>query len=158
MMSSEAAAPMTAATVREQVLEQHGVLRTFLQEALTATTDALRGNADALARLDHIVRALRSRFRAHLAFEERHMVPILAATDVWGPMRVRHLLEEHACQRAELDTLVEGIETDWDAERLAVATRSLVTELLLDMDEEERGCLDADLLRDDVVSIDQATD
>ena len=35
-MMSEAAGPMTAAMVREQVLEQHGLLRKFLQDALAA--------------------------------------------------------------------------------------------------------------------------
>ncbi len=157
-MLSEVALPMKAATVRDQVLEQHVQLRDFLQRALAATTQVLRGEPLATLGLTHIVRGLRARFRFHLAFEERHLAPLLARTDIWGPQRVSRLLEEHACQRAELDTLIEGIEADWDAERLAVATRSLVTELLLDMAEEERGCLNADLLRDDVVNVDQASD
>jgi hypothetical protein len=149
---------MPASEVRQRVLEQHGWLRTLLRDALDATTRTLQGELDAGAQLAGVVHDLSGRFRAHLAYEERYLLPVLAEVDVWGPVRASKLLDEHACQRAQLETLREGIETGWDAGRLAVATRSLVTELLLDMEEEEAGCLSADLLRDDVVNIDQASD
>jgi hypothetical protein len=156
-MATELHSFNSATMLRQQVLEQHVVLRELLTRTLEATTQTLRRDSP-MEPLVQAVLELRRRFRAHLAFEERHLAPVLADTDVWGPVRVANLLEEHDCQRAQLDTLIEGIETDWDAERLALATRSLVTELLLDMEEEERGCLSAQLLRDDVVSIDQASD
>jgi hypothetical protein len=150
--------PMAASVVRQHVLEQHGWLRQLLRDALESTTRALQGDVDASAQLASVVHDLRGRFRAHLAYEERYLLPVLAEIDVWGPLRASKLLEEHACQRAELETLAEGIEGGWDPQHLAVATRSLVTELLLDMEEEEAGCLSAELLRDDVVNIDQASD
>jgi len=80
-------------------------------------------------------------------------VPVLAQVDLWGPERVQDLLEEHTRQRAELETLVEGIASDWDPEHLAVALRSLSIDLLLDMEEEERGCVSAELLRDEMVLV-----
>ncbi len=158
MISATELVPMTASVVRQHILEQHGWLRALLRDALDATTLTLQGQPDAAAQLEGVVRDLSGRFRAHLAYEERYLLPILAGIDVWGPLRANALLEEHGCQRAQLETLREGIETGWDAGRLAVATRSLVTELLLDMEDEEAGCLSAEVLRDDVINIDQASD
>jgi iron-sulfur cluster repair protein YtfE (RIC family) len=150
----------TPSTVRQCVLEQHTVLREVFRRVLKATTDVLRGEGDSAdpAGLAALVRDFRHRFRAHLAYEESHLVPVLAEVDIWGPQRVANLLHEHSCQRGELDALLDGIEAGWDPHRIAVTARGLVSELLGDMAEEERGCLSAQLLRDDVVNVDQATD
>jgi hypothetical protein len=141
------------AAVRDRVLEQHVALRELLRQALDATTRGLQPlgpGRDELARVTH---DLRARFRAHLAFEEQALVPVLGNLDAWGPERVEGLLQEHARQRAELEALVEGIGEDWDAQRLALALRSLVTDLLLDMDEEEEGVLSASSLQDEMMII-----
>ena len=140
-------------TVRERVIEQHRTLRELLHHALDATTRALQPAGPNRDELSRLVYELRSRFRAHLAFEELHLAPVLANLDLWGPERVQDLIEEHARQRAELETLVDGIDGDWDAGRLALALRSLTTDLLLDMEEEEKGCLSADLLRDEMIIV-----
>ena len=152
-MTNQTLSILFPAAVRERILEQHRALRDLLQRALEATTNSLRAgrpNLDAIARLIH---DLRARFRAHLAFEEVALAPVLAHLDLWGPERVQALLAEHARQRAELDTLVGGIEEAWDVERLAFALRSLVTDLLLDMQEEERGCVSAGVLRDQMMMV-----
>jgi hypothetical protein len=157
-MPSDAQRELTAASVRQNVLEQHAVMREVFRRVLDATTLTLQGDAGSAAELPAVVRDFRRRFRAHLAYEERYLAPVLAEVDIWGPQRVSDLLNEHAEQRAQLDALIAGIEGDWDGRAVALAARSLVTELLVDMEEEERGCLSAQLLRDDVVSFDQATD
>jgi iron-sulfur cluster repair protein YtfE (RIC family) len=148
----------TAAGVRHNVLQQHAAMREVFHELLDATTRTLQGDPASAGELAGLVRDFRSRFRAHLAYEERYLAPVLAEVDIWGPQRVTDLLNEHAEQRSELDALIAGIDGGWDAHGLALTTRSLVTELLADMAEEERGCLSAELLRDDVVNFDQATD
>jgi hypothetical protein len=147
-----------ASVVRRQVLDQHQVLRGKLWHLLRITTETLQGTRNDEAGLRMLVLDLRERFRRHLAFEERSLAPLLSASDCWGPQRVEALLAEHERQRGDLEALIEGMAEGWDAGRLAFAARSLTTDLLLDMDEEERGCLAAELLRDDVVSVDQATD
>jgi hypothetical protein len=143
--------------VRNQVLEQHRVLRQLFDRALEATARSLRGDGPDRDDLGTVALDVRDRFRAHLAYEERMLAPVLAHVDVWGPERVQELLLEHERQRAELETIVEGIQGGWEVERLAVVLRSLVTDLLRDMNEEEEGCLSPRLLRDDVVTIDQST-
>jgi hypothetical protein len=138
--------------VREQVLEQHAQLRGLLFEAIDQTGRSLQGQHE-LARLALLVLQLRRRFRVHLAFEERKLFPILAQVDVWGPERVAELTLEHARQRAQLDTLAEGMKGGWDVPRVAVALRSLATDLLIDMNEEEQGCLSPNLLSEEIVSV-----
>jgi hypothetical protein len=138
-------------TVRQEVLEQHERLRTLLRVALEASTQGLRGGSADRLTLARIAFELERSFDAHLAFEERAVMPILASADLWGPERVRELLEEHGRQRAELRTLVEGLEAGWELDLHSVVLRSLAAELLLDMGEEERGLLRLPCFEDDVV-------
>jgi hypothetical protein len=137
-------------TVRRQVLDQHVVLRDLLQRTLEQTSNSLLRRALELAPLVDAARDLRRRLHAHLAYEERALAPILAVMDVWGPERVADLLAEHERQRAELETIIEGIETDWDADRVALTLRSFAADLLRDMAEEEQGCLNAQALQEAV--------
>ena len=139
-------------TVRGQVLAQHEQLRALLFEALEQTSRCLRGQRE-LARLALLVLQVRRRFRSHLAFEERKLFPILAQVDAWGPERVAALTLEHASQRSQLDTLVQGMGEGWGVDHVAVALRSLATDLFIDMSEEERACLSEQLLGDEIVSV-----
>jgi hypothetical protein len=150
-MTSERPSVLFPATVRAEVLEQHRELRELLRTTLNATTARLRERGPEAELLALAAHDLRARFCAHLSFEERALVPLLWRVDLWGPERVQGLLAEHARQRAQLDTIIEGIEGDWDIDRLAVTLRSLVTDLLLDMEEEERGTLALEQLQADVM-------
>jgi hypothetical protein len=152
-MAQERISIFFPATVRERVLDQHEVLRELLRQALDTTTRGLQHDGPGRDELSRLAHDLRGRFRAHLAFEEQALAPVLANMDAWGPERVQDLLEEHGRQRAELDTLLEGVRGDWDTPRLSLALRSLVTDLLLDMAEEERGCLAAAALQDQMLIV-----
>jgi hypothetical protein len=150
-MSEQGSTLFFPATVRRQVLEQHNALRSLLQRALDQTTRGLLREGLGLAELAASTTELHRRLHAHLAFEERALAPILGVMDLWGPERVSELLREHARQRAEISAILEGIERGWDTERVAITLRSLAADLIADMAEEERGCLDAELLHQDVV-------
>jgi hypothetical protein len=152
-MTSNAVSVYFPAAVRDRILEQHGGLRELLHQSLDATTRAFQPGGPGPDELSRLIHDLRSRFWAHLAFEERTLLPVLASLDPWGPERVADLRDEHARQRAELDTLAEGITAGLDGDRLAVTLRSLATDLLIDMEEEERGCLDIPILRDEMVVV-----
>jgi hypothetical protein len=152
-MANDAVSVFFPAAVRDRILEQHGSLRELLRQSLDATTRAFQPEGPGIDELSRLMHDLRARFWAHLAFEERTLLPILVRLDPWGPERVADLREEHARQRAELDTLVEGIAGATESDRLALTLRSLATDLLLDMAEEERGCLDSQALRDEMVLV-----
>jgi hypothetical protein len=137
--------------VRMEVLAQHAFLRELMEQTLTSTTRGLQPEGPSAGELATCARELQSTFRAHLNFEERALLPILATEECWGPERARELLDEHARQRAELDTIIEGIELGWDQQRLAVTVRSLVVDLLRDMNDEEDGLGASELLDQPVV-------
>jgi iron-sulfur cluster repair protein YtfE (RIC family) len=137
-----------ASLVRDQVLAQHASLRALLANAVARSRPAETPARDDLLALAHLAHEIRRRFRTHLAFEERLLIPVLSSSDVWGPERVRNLTEEHASQRADLDSLIEGVERGWDEITLAAALRTVALALLRDMDEEERDYLSRDLIGD----------
>jgi hypothetical protein len=151
-MSDSAVAYLFPVRVRTDVLAQHGELRRLLESALATTTSGLLKKGAGITELSGSIRQLRLRFRAHLDFEERALLPILATDEKWGPQRTQALLDEHCRQRAELDTLIEGIAAGWDRQRLALTLRSLVVDLLRDMREEEFGLLDDALLTMPVIT------
>jgi len=145
--------------VRQQVLIQHQALRHELERVLELAggNDHLLSPEQQQQELAELLRALRHHLRGHLAFEERWLAPLLAEADVWGHQRVNELLAEHEAQRRRLDDFAAGLDS-WDMMRLSREAKQLASELLADMTEEESGCLCAELLRDDVVAVDQATD
>jgi hypothetical protein len=128
--------------VRSQVLAQHEELRALLTEALELTSRCPTGQRE-MIRMALLALELRKRFRDHLTFEERKLFPILAQRDPRGPERLADLRLEHGCQRARLDTVVQEMRSGWDVQRVAIALRSLATDLLLDMNREEDVCLRA---------------
>jgi hypothetical protein len=132
--------------VREQVLAQHQALRALLAKAIERS-DAGSATVERWLALVHLAHEVRGRFRTHLVFEEKLLIPVLSSGEGWGPERVRNLTEEHASQRVDLDSLIEGVERGWDGPRLGRALHALAADLLRDMDEEERDYLSDDLLR-----------
>jgi hypothetical protein len=149
-MGEPAASFLFPDRVRIEVLAQHRCLRELLQQAIRATNDGLRGLCDRSRMALHI-RELDETFRAHLAYEERALVPIIATDEGWGPERAQAMLEEHRQQRSEMVALTEGIDEDWDTERLALALRSLAVDLIRDMREEENGRLSDAVLREPIL-------
>jgi iron-sulfur cluster repair protein YtfE (RIC family) len=143
------------AEVRALVLAQHEELRQLIHEAQKAT--AWHGDPS-FQGTEHMVRlaeALYARFENHLRFEERFLFPALRGADIWGDERVAALTKEHAEQRRDLEAFIDLVDSECPPEELRVALEGLSALLLGDIEEEEDACLDADLLRDDVVAVDQ---
>jgi hypothetical protein len=131
-------------TIRSQVLAQHEKLRELANKTLAETA----GSSLDVNSLERCAREVHERFHSHLLFEESALVPVLWVVDGWGPERVDDLRREHARQRQELDAVIQGLESGWSAERLALELTRLAGDLLKDMIEEEEGCLRASLLCD----------
>jgi Hemerythrin HHE cation binding domain len=153
------------AEVRELVLAQHQELRRLLRSALDAAGAQLRAPRPReddvtrnFPRLMQFTWELERRFASHLAFEERFMFPALREADSWGPQRVDMLTAEHAQQRQDLAALVALVAARSSALDVSRSLESFCQALLVDMEEEEAGYVNRELLRDDVVAIDQASD
>jgi hypothetical protein len=93
----------------------------------------------------------------HLAFEERVLMPLLADDLPLGPQRAERLLDEHRRQRETLATLHREACAHPGLPTLAVKLAFLTSWLLADMDEEERSFIIPDVVRDDIVVVDQAS-
>lgn len=157
MLASEPQVWLTSPSpteVRGRVFEEHRRLRRSLvrlQElARSVTLDeslapALRMN----------LRALLAEFARHLDSEDRILMPLIETIDAWGCERAGRMREEHRIQRALVEQMFDRAERRVDPDQLAADVDALVLRIFRDMHEEEEELLAEDLLRDDVVAIDQ---
>jgi Hemerythrin HHE cation binding domain len=143
---------------RALLLAQHKRLRERIVEVGEAAANVLAcSDAELPGRAEELTRALAaftSDMNLHLGAEEELLGPILERLDAWGPVRLELLRSEHAHQRAILETLYS--DRKLAPRELARHARSLVANVLLDMNEEERDLLAEGLLRDDAIVLDQS--
>jgi hypothetical protein len=136
--------------VRARVIREHDELRALLVE-LEATASTARSDP---RRLCERAVAFHARLFEHLRLEEQILAPALLEADIWGEERVARMEAEHAQHRAALEELERVAARGGDG--LAELVEQLARDLRLDMQEEERSLLHEDLLRDDVINIDQS--
>jgi Hemerythrin HHE cation binding domain len=143
---------------RTLLLLQHKQLRERIVEVGEAAANVLAcsetGLAERAAELTRAVIAFADDMTLHLAAEEELLAPILERLDAWGPVRLELLRCEHAHQRALLHAL--HADRRLEPREMARSARSLVADVLLDMNAEERDLLAEGLLRDDPIVVDQS--
>jgi len=147
---------LDASQVRQIILDEHSVLRDELEEVVTLLEDVAAQRADAAARLKQRMKAFYDAFLKHIAHEDSLLRPVLADIDAWGPARVQSLDEEHRQQRATIAALA-GLDPAEDVEGYLGRLKEFVREMKKDMADEERDCLNPDILRDDTIVIDTFT-
>ncbi len=148
--------PPSADEARESIFAQHETIRMLLRAAGAVADMAAGGSRRVADLLPHYLESVRAALEQHLVFEERLILPILETDPPLGPARARQLRAEHRRQRAELAALTRErgnlvVRPSEVAQRL----RALIDTFLEDMAEEERVLLTRDVLRDDLVSVDQ---
>lgn len=146
---------MRPSEVRERVLEDHARLRELLSELQQLAGRVLEGQRELESQLRTQGQLLRERFLAHLDMEDRYLVPALRETVGWGEERAARVSAEHAEQRQRMDVILRHlVDLEEPAEWIAAELATLVRDLLMDMEHEDRAVLSEDLLRDDPVAID----
>ena len=138
------------------ILWQHRHIRTLLDQARSIAEAALDGRAPSPNAVAAAIGAVRSIMEVHLAFEESVLLPILHDDLPLGPQRADRLRDEHARQRATLATLHDEARAHPELQLLAAKLAFLTEWLLADMAEEESSLLVPEVVRDDVVIVDQA--
>jgi iron-sulfur cluster repair protein YtfE (RIC family) len=126
------------ATVRAEILAQHAELRATLRQTSALAQRVANNDVGALEALAAACAELRTMLDHHMSFEEEVLVPLLSAADTQGPERAQRFLDEHARQRAEIAVLASVRKDDPDYRAAAFATQTLMSDLLVDMDFEER--------------------
>ena len=145
-----------AGTATRGILWQHQRIRGLLEHGRIVAEAALDGEAASDDAVASAVGDIRSIFEVHLSFEETVLLPLLRDDLPVGPQRADRLLDEHARQRASLATLHDEARAHPELPMLAAKLAFLTEWLLADMEEEERAVLVPDVVRDDVVIVDQS--
>jgi len=149
--------PVAADHARRAVFAQHRELRNLLGRASATAAAALEGRARSPDAVASAIGDIRTTFDVHLTFEERVLVPLLETDLPLGPDRARLLREEHAQQRALLESLHREAVAAPNLPTLSVKLAQLVDWLLRDMVHEEQELLTPEVIRDDQITIDQNT-
>jgi hypothetical protein len=140
--------------VRALLLVQHEELRELVLEADRLARHVQEGQMLHLESMRAAALLVATALSAHIDAEEGLALPLLRDIDAWGPVRAQNMMEEHEAQRAAVAVLRQ-LEERGDCAELARGLRALVQTLLCDMRREESELLGKDLLRDDVVAVDQ---
>ena len=145
-----------AGTALRGILWQHRRIRTLLDHAHAVAEATLDGQAPWPDAVASAIGDIRSTMEVHLAFEETVLLPILRDDLPLGPQRADRLRDEHARQRTTLATLHDEARAYPQLEMLAAKLAFLTEWLLADMAEEEKSLLVPDVVRDDVIVVDQS--
>jgi hypothetical protein len=145
-----------AGIARHAILAQHVKLRDLLEHADVVAEAALDGGPLSEDAVASAIGDIRCTMEIHLAFEEAVLLPLLRGDLPLGPQRADQLLDEHARQRAMLAALHREAAAQPTLPTLAVKLAYLTAWPLTDMAEEERCLLTPDVIRDDIVVVDQA--
>jgi hypothetical protein len=147
---------LDAGTARGVILGQHVRIRALLERARTIAEAALDGTPRSPDAVASAIGDIRTIMEVHLAFEEKALLPILRDDPPLGPARADQLLDEHVRQRETLARLHQEACVAPSRPMLAAKLAFLTSWLLTDMDEEERSILNPDVVRDDVIAVDQS--
>jgi len=139
------------------ILAQHERIRALLARARSVAEAALDGQPPSADAVASSIGDIRTIMEVHLAFEEKALLPILHDDPPLGPERAARLLDEHRRQRATLATLHTEACAFPEMPMLAAKLAFLTEWLLADMGEEESALLIPEVIRDDVVTVDQSS-
>ena len=145
-----------AGSALKGILAQHVQIRDLLERSQKVAECALTGDAVLSERVAPAIGDIRTTMEVHLAFEERLLIPLLRDDLPLGPERADRLLDEHHRQREMLAKIHTEATAMPLSPMLAVKLAALTDWLLDDMNEEERCLLIPEVVREDVVIIDQS--
>jgi len=141
-------APLTrvdAGTAQRGIRWQHQRIRELLAKAKAVADSALDGDAESSAAVAGIIADLHSTMEAHLSFEERVLLPLLAEDARAGLDRATRLKDEHKHQREVLSAIEREAWAQPQLPTLAAKLAFLTSWLLADMEEEERSFLSGEI-------------
>jgi iron-sulfur cluster repair protein YtfE (RIC family) len=142
---AEPPVPGTLPGLQARSLEQHDELRRLFRTAAVLAGAAARGDQACQAELPRLLDVLLGKLETHLAFEERTLIPLLAAGDASAQEHALALIDEHQEQRAELRRLLEQSRTSTSASAVAVtaALELFVKKLRPEFADEQRWLSEA---------------
>ncbi len=143
--------------IRQRLLNQHRWIAELAAGVEQAAKHVLAGATDAEQSFTYSVRELEAAVQSHNDFEERVLAPLLQRVDAWGPERVGMMVKKHAQEHTSVTRALEASQSPrLDLLARARVASAAIAELLDHMAREEREILHVNLLRDDIVTVDQS--
>ena len=131
------APPPSFPAVRDDILQQHARLRRRLDNLDANAQGVVRSDLTGASELTRMLDGLLHDLAAHMAFEERALARAPSLPGTWDPGDLERLEKEHERQREELARIErEALHPD-DPLSLALAIRSFIADVRLDMSMEE---------------------
>lgn len=135
----------SASSVRKIILDEHTQIKNMIgviENLLLTKQDSKTKNA---------VEEFTQYFLRHLATEEKILRPVLATIDAWGAVRAEKLSKEHVEQSNDLKR-ISALVREKTLVEYGTELTSVLANIKLDIEIEEKDFLSSDLLRDDVVT------
>jgi iron-sulfur cluster repair protein YtfE (RIC family) len=139
--------------VRARILGEHELLRGSVDQLAAVTSRLWAGDCEAFTDAISSAQRLYQQLLEHLDFEDALLLAALRDTDAWGNLRADRLASHHVEQRQQLRALADRTLGETPAGLAALLTE-LIADLRLDMQYEEQEVLSPELLRDDVIVVD----
>lgn len=140
-----------ADAIRDLSLRLHEEVRRALHDVAHLAACAQRGDTSCLPDLRRGLHRLALAVRRHATEEARALDPYLSQVDAWGPERVERLARER-----DMEIRLTNVDADDpDAAALVRAACGLIRPLARLLRKEECEALSPDVLRDDIVAINQ---
>jgi hypothetical protein len=135
---------MSSAGARDEIFLQHDMLRRLLAEVM-AVADLVAASGRDFEILRQRAKTLYEALAAHMTFEEEVLPAALRDVVGWGAVIQQRLEEDHSRQREIITTAISEIGPDGlSGDALIESGRAFVDTLIVDMESEERGLLQAD--------------
>ena len=140
--------------IRKELMDQHASLKRLAARV----RDLAEGPAGEASRdqLSGILRELGDGIDADNAREEHLLGEVLPTLDAWGPERLARMDDHHREEHREIAERVRDAAELPDLSSAVSAALPAIDELLAHMLQEEKEFLGRDLLRDDVINIQQS--
>ena len=136
---------LAPSVVRKIILDEHELIKKKLE-----AIEALLGKKQDQA-LKNAVDEFGHYFLKHLATEEKYLRPALTTIDAWGPVRAEQLAQEHIEQTRELKRLSSLVQEKRFAE-YEKEIKLFVQAVYKDIEQENKDFLNADVLKDDLIT------
>ena len=135
---------MSSSEARDEIFLQHDMLRELLAEVV-AVADLVAASGRDFDILRQRAKTLYEALAAHMTFEEQVLPAALRDVIGWGAVIQQTLEEDHSRQREIIATAISEIGPDGlSGDTLIESVRAFVDTLIVDMESEERGLLQAD--------------
>jgi hypothetical protein len=145
---------MTPSEIRRELLAQHEQIR-IMTEVVQTIAERARKGVDGPGDLEKCILRLDEAVRAHNVREEQLLRDLVRSKDAWGAARLAVMDDEHTHAHERLQAAIRGV-PGLSPGLAGVGVVAMVRLLREHMDREEAAFLNADVLNDDLVAVEQS--